>query len=951
MPPPIRSLAARQTRAPRPFDADRGREALDCFDPGGEGLRDLIAGTAGCSPYLAGLIAREAEWLGPALDDPEGAVDGVLAGIEALDLGELDAGLRQAKRRVALIAALADLSGAWPLEEVTGALTRLADTALHRAATLLVGQRIARGRMPGLGEEDVADAGGLAIFAMGKMGAFELNYSSDIDLICLFDESRISREDYPETRAGFVAVVRKLAQTMSDVTAEGYVFRTDLRLRPDASVTPVAMAMAGAETYYESVGRTWERAAWIKARSAAGAVAAGERFQDTLTPFVWRRHLDFAAIQDAHDMRLRIRDHKGLGGPLSLPGHDMKLGRGGIREIEFFAQTRQLIAGGRDRSLRVRGTVPALDRLAAAGWIPADVAGALTGHYRFHREIEHRLQMIADTQTQELPETAEGWDRLAAFCGQERAALEAALKDRLEAVHATTEEFFAPNGGDGAAPRPAFGTEIVARWPSYPALRSPRAGEIFRRVEPEILARLEQAARPEEALAAFDAFLAGLPAGVQLFSLFEANPNLIALLAEICATAPALARYLSSNARVLDAVIAGHFFAPWPGAAALTEELARTLALVPDYEARLDRARAWMKEWHFRTGVHQVRGLIPATEAGAQYADLAEAVIAALWPVVGAEFARRHGPAPGRGAMVLGMGSLGAGRLNAASDLDLIVIYDAAGQEASEGRRPLPARTYFARLTQSLVTALSAPMAEGRLYEVDMRLRPSGRQGPVATSLAGFESYQRGEAWTWEHLALTRARGIAGDPGLCAEVEEIRRAVLIEKAKGASLREDVAAMRARLREAKPPQGRWDAKFGPGRLMEVELAAQTVALLAGAPVRDVPGQIAVGRTDPGSARKGQGGTGQGGAEQGGMAQGLAAADRAALSRADDLFWSLQSAARLLTGGALHPEELGTGGCRFVLRSTGLDSTEALGLAMEEAGAAASAAFDRLLESPP
>lgn len=919
------SLATRLTRSPRPFDTDRGREALTDFPEAPGPLRDLIEGTAGCSPYLATLMRQEAGWLAPAFDDPEAAAAAVLAAIPELPRDALAAGLRQAKRRLAVLAALADLGGAWPLDTVTGTLTRLADAATDAALRSLVAAEIARGRLPGLGPEDAATAGGMTVVAMGKMGAQELNYSSDIDLICLFDETRFARDEVAQARAAFVRVTRKAMSLLADLTGDGYVFRTDLRLRPDPSVTPVCLSMAAAETYYESVGRTWERAAYIKARPCAGDIAAGERFLQTLRPFVWRKHLDFAAIQDAHDMRLRIRDHKGLAGALHLPGHNMKLGRGGIREIEFFTQTRQLIAGGRDPSLRVRGTCEGLDRLAAAGWFEADVARTLARHYRAHREVEHRLQMIQDAQTHVLPATEEGFARLAAFMDTDPQALRRDLTDRLTEVHETTEGFFAP---EPARPDPAgdFGAETVARWPTYPALRSDRAVEIFKRLRPGILRHLQEAARPDEALAQFDGFLAGLPAGVQLFSLFEANPQLTRLIVDIAATAPALARYLSRNAGVLDAVIGGTFFAPWPGVAGLTAALAAALEATPDYEARLDAARRWMKEWHFRIGVHHLRGLIGADEAGRAYAELAEACVAGVWPLVCAQFAARHGAPPGRGAVVLGMGSLGAARLNAASDLDLIVIYDAAGAEASDGPKPLAARIYYARLTQALVTAITAPMAEGRLYEVDMRLRPSGRQGPVATSFAAFRDYQRTEAWTWEHLALTRARPVAGSDTLGAEVEEFRAGLLREKAKGPSVLADVAEMRDRIAAAKPPQGDWDAKIGPGRLQDVELVAQTAALLAGSPARGVAEQLAAGQA-AGWLREG---------------------DLEALCHAADLFWRLQAAARLLTGGVLVPEDLGEGGRRFVLRETGQESTEALRRAMTDAAAAAETVIVRLLD---
>ncbi|MEO1641592.1 MAG: glutamine-synthetase adenylyltransferase, partial [Pseudomonadota bacterium] len=395
------SFAARLTRLPNAFDPERGSEAVAQVPDLSADLEPLIAGTAGCSPYLDGLIGREGAWLAQAMDAPEDALQDVTRGVNEAGLSDLPKTLRAAKRRVALLAALADLGGVWPLEAVTKSLTALADAAVHSAVRALVGAEVARGKLPADGDPD--DAGGMVVLAMGKMGAGELNYSSDIDLICLFDETRYDPGDYHEVRAAFIRVTRKMAAMLSDVRDGGYVFRTDLRLRPDASVTPVCLSMEAAERYYESVGRTWERAAYIKARVCAGDQKAGARFLKTLRPFVWRKHLDFAAIQDAHDMRLKIRDHKGLHGPLHLEGHNMKLGRGGIREIEFFTQTRQLIAGGRDPSLRERTTKGGLESLALAGWVPESDAAQLYDHYRHHREVEHRLQMINDAQTHSLP--------------------------------------------------------------------------------------------------------------------------------------------------------------------------------------------------------------------------------------------------------------------------------------------------------------------------------------------------------------------------------------------------------------------------------------------------------------------------------------------------------------------------------------------------------------------
>ncbi len=920
------SFASRITRAPRPYEPDRGDEACAAL-PGVPGeLAELIRGTAGCSAHLRGLMEREAAWCEDALSgEPETARDAILADVRALAQGDVARGLRTAKRRAALLAALADLGGIWRLDEVTDALTRFADAAVERAIRAELEPLVARGRLPGMTGDDLASGCGMVAIAMGKMGAFELNYSSDIDLICLFDDARFSDDDYLEARAAFIKATRRMAATLSDITAEGYVFRTDLRLRPDPSVTPVCLSMEAAERYYESLGRTWERAAYIKARACAGDIEAGERFLDHLTPFVWRKHLDYAAIEEAHDMRLRIREHKGLHGK-ALEGRDLKLAPGGIREIEFFTQTRQIIAGGRDPDLRVRGTVEGLTLLAEKGWVPEDAARTLAADYRAHREVEHRLQMIADQQTHALPSTATGFERLAAFMDTDAASLRAELDDRIRRVAGIAEGFFAPGTSKKDEPELSEASaEIVGRWPSYPALRSDRAMRIFTRLRPELLRRLARLDRPEEALVHLDGFLAGLPAGVQLFSLFEANPHLIDLILDIASTAPGLASFLARNSQVFDAVIGGDFFSAWPGRTALVADLETRLADIDDYERQLDAARRWQKEWHFRIGVHHLRGIIDGAEAAQEYADLAGAVLDVIWEVVIAHFGEKHGEPPGNGAIVVGMGSLGAERLTATSDLDLIVIYDPADAETSEGRRPLAPRAYYARLTQALVTALTAPMAEGRLYEADMRLRPSGKQGPVATSITSFETYQREQAWTWEHLALTRARPVTGSAALGERVEAFRRSLLAGSAERAKVLADTADMRARLAEAKPGKGALEAKLGPGRLQDIALLAQAGALLAGSAERQVAAQLRAGQS----------------------ALRLDDADLARLVEADRLMWCVQSATRLMTAGEIDAQAIGAGGRDFLLREAGAEDTASLESRIAETAAASDAIITRAL----
>jgi glutamate-ammonia-ligase adenylyltransferase len=902
-----KNLASALTRCPRIFNTDRAHDAENLVGDLPSEVRSLVVGAASGSPYLLGLMQKEADWLRGAVADPVAAVGDVIMTAQTAPFDVIGDTLRQGKRRVALMTALADLGGAWSLAQVTDALTRYADAACGAALRAGLAQQIKRGKLPGMGMDDLADAGGMVVLAMGKMGAHELNYSSDIDLICLFDETRFDPNDFHDARTAFVRATRAMSGTLSDLTAQGYVFRTDLRLRPDPAVTPVCMAMEAAERYYESLGRTWERAAYIKARPAAGDLKAGQTFLDGLRPFVWRRHLDFAAIQDAHDMRLAIREHKGLGGPITLPGHNMKLGRGGIREIEFFTQTRQLIAGGRDPDLRLRGTCESLSVLADKGWVKPDVAETLTSHYGFHRTVEHRLQMVRDAQTHDLPKSDQGFSRLAALMDRDGDALKAELVDRLSEVHSLTEGFFAGSGKPAPAQSEGhvFDKNVLERWPSYAALRSDRGAAIFERLKPDLLMRLAQSAKPDEALLAFDGFLAGLPAGVQLFSLLKANPQIADLLIDVVSTSPALASHLARNSGVFDAVIGGDFFMDWPGEGGLRDMLAAQLEAYPDYEAKLDGTRRWAREWHFRVGVHLLRGLTDAATAGAQYSDLARAVLGALWPVVQTEFARRHGPAPGRGAVILGMGSLGAGRLTATSDLDMLVIYDPAGVENSNGPRPLATRLYYARLTQAMITAMTAPMAQGRLYEVDMRLRPSGNQGPVATAINSFESYQKTQAWVWEHLALTRATVVAGPADLAADVDRIIAEVLQAPREQAGVLGDVAEMRNRIATAKSAHGPWDAKIGAGRLQDIELLAQAGALLSGQYAHAIPDGIkaACGRNI------------------------LSQEDADALIKAYDLCWALQCAGRLLSAAPVQTESLGQAGAQFLARSLGYDAIDA------------------------
>lgn len=828
------SFTPRITAAPGVFDRERGDEAVTRLGAGGP-LADLLRGSAGSSPFLASLIGKEADWLTTALEAaPEDAMVDLLLG---LSVDDRDAGvvLREAKRRAALLIALCDLGGVWSLEEVTGALSDLADAATRRAFDVaLAGER--NGPLAGMSAQEA----GLIILAMGKGGARELNYSSDIDLILLFDDERF--ENLDEVRPRFTKVAQRAVKLLSEHTGSGYVFRTDLRLRPNPSVTSPCMPMSVAERYYESVGRTWERSAFIKARVVGGDLKVGQHFLDSMTPFIWRRHLDFAALEDINDIRAKIRDAKGLGGLLDLPGYNLKLGPGGIREIEFFAQTQQLALGARDKTLRARGTCEALAALAGAGRISDEDAEALTADYAAHRRLEHRFQMVEDAQTHEMPIAKEAREQVALLGGwHDRKAMETEVAGRLADVRARVTRFFKPNPeADVDQPdmeldalgfaRPEMVAELADRWAlgGIAATRDQRARRKFKALTPVILQKLASSNEPDEAALQFDRFLSGLPTGVQLFSLFEANPQLLDLLVEVCAAAPRLADHLARNSSVLDAVLDADFFAPMPDCAAMTAELCEALLDDgDDYEAALNSARRWAKEKKFRLGVQVLRGVADGREAGRGFSNIAEACLIALKPVVEADFARRHGPPPGRGAAVVAMGKLGSREMTASSDLDLIVIYDAAGETESTGAKPLTVQVYFARLTQKLVSALTAPTSEGMLYEVDMRLRPSGGQGPVAIGLQGFQSYQMNDAWTWEHMALTRARVVTGDKGLTNELTQTISSVLSAPRDADATRADVIEMRGRIEAAHGAtrDRLWALKQAHGGLIDIEFVAQ------------------------------------------------------------------------------------------------------------------------------
>ena len=755
--------------------------------------------------------------------------------------------LRREKAALALALAVGDLAGAFPLARVMAELSNFGDRAMQAA----IGEAIRR-RVP-----ECEPAGFLAL-ALGKHGAQELNYSSDIDPILLYDPALLPRRPRDEPGEAAQRVARAVIETLSHVDAEGYVFRVDLRLRPASEVSPLAIPLEAALTHYESSALAWERAAFIRARACAGDIMAGEAFLAAIRPFVWRKSLDFGAIAEIGRLTRRIRaSHHGPSRP--GPGFDLKQGRGGIREIEFFAQTHQLIHGGRNPALRLRGTRASLDALAAAGLIdPADAVLLGTSYDRL-RTIEHRLQMIADQQTHRLPADAAALNAVARLDGLESgAALVAELEQLTEAVGQRYDRLIAQHaesGGAGVATAPAGGEALVAEitrlgfadpsalaariegWRSgkLRALRSEAARSAFDAVQGALLTAFAAAPEPERALVRWEQLLTGLPSAMGLFRLLEARPGLLDLLARVLSLAPPLADALARRADLLDALIDASAF-ELPGSVPALAAAFAERESGDDYERLLGRVRRKVGETRFALGVQLVADGSgdprDPLEVGAALSRVAEAALDTLAAATIVEFENAHGRVPGGELVVMGLGRLGGGSLTHASDLDLVFLFTGTHGAESNGPRPLGATHYFNRLAQRIAAALSVPTAEGALYEVDTRLRPSGAQGPLAVSLDSFERYQRESAWTWEHMALTRARVLFGPPEGKHELQRIIGEVLAQPRDAAKLRGEVLAMRAEIAGHKPASGPLDVKLARGGLVDVEFLAHFLQLREG-----------------------------------------------------------------------------------------------------------------------
>jgi glutamate-ammonia-ligase adenylyltransferase len=802
-------------------------------NPHSKHRRDAIARAEQYSPFLREAL-RSLPDIG-ATFERDGAQKAVEFALSSKD-EELEVELRRRRLGLALGVALGDLAGELSLEQVTGLLSDFADRAIHRAVEAAIRERVPD-----------AEALGFAVIAMGKLGSRELNYSSDVDLLLLFDPATLPKRERDDAGEAAVRIGRRLIELLQKRTADGYVARVDLRLRPSPEVTPIALPINAAISHYESSALPWERAAFIRAEACAGDRALGQRFLDAIEPFVWRRSLDFGVIDEVRQISARIRDHFAQGAQFG-PGFDLKRGRGGIREVEFFIQIQQMIHGGRDPSVRPRATLDAIAALIAAGRLDPETACELADSYRLLRTIEHRAQMVEDAQTHILPAQPDALDNVARLHGLESGAnLLDLLRPHVERAGQIFDAL-SPDEGRGLSNDPdillqelrglGFGDpdmagRHIAQWRSGKArsLRTPAAQQAFEAMLPGLLQAVAAGPDPERSLNRLSDIVERLSSGVNFFRLLEVRPNLAQLLAKILAHAPTLADQLARRPQLFEGLFDASSFDPPPAAEAFAADLGKAIG-GGSYDVALDRVRRLVNERRFALGVQLIDRRSDPLDVAAGYARVAEGTLDALGRAAMWEFEDMHGRFPEGELVVVALGRLGGCELTHASDLDIIYLHTAQHGMMSDGAKPLGPNDYFNRLASRVTAALSVPTAAGPLYDVDTRLRPEGAKGMLVVSLDAFERYQREEAWTWEHMALCRARAVFGS----AEGRE-RTAALIEDIlrvprDARKVVRDAMEMRDEIGRHKPAQGPLDVKLGPGGLVDLEFAVHTLQLTRG-----------------------------------------------------------------------------------------------------------------------
>ncbi|GAA5103642.1 bifunctional [glutamine synthetase] adenylyltransferase/[glutamine synthetase]-adenylyl-L-tyrosine phosphorylase [Bartonella jaculi] len=924
---------------------------------------DFISAVMTLSPFLREVLIANPSYLSPLLNvDIETRLREIIDDIALIDKDEsiheisLMAALRHKKREAHILIALADLSGVFTHEISCAWLTRLGEVILSVALRFLLREAHDHGKISLSNRDDPEKDCGLIILGMGKLGAGELNYSSDIDLIVFIDETSPHIGALSESIDVFSKMVRRLIRILQERTADGYVFRLDFRLRPDPGSTPLALPVRTALRYYEGRGQNWERAAMIKARPVAGDKRAGVNFLKELFPYVWRKYLDYAAIADIHSIKRQIHAYKNYG-QIAAYGHNVKLGRGGIREIEFFVQTQQLIAGGRFPQLRGRQTVAMLEELHTLGWISEKTKDNLVKSYAFLRNVEHRIQMLADEQTHLLPNDVLQFTSVAYLMGYQETS--SFIRDLLKTLQVVERHYAALFENEqelgleignlvftGEKDDPEtlitlsrLGFERASdicrimrtlHCGRYKATQSAEARERLTELTPALLKAFGATKRADEAMLRFDSFLQGLPSGIQLFSLLQSNPSLLDMLVLIMGAAPRLAEIITRKPHVFDGMLDPKIFSELPTRTYLENRLEYFLEDVISYEEILDHLRIFADEQRFLIGIRILNGAITGNRAGFAFTALADLIIVKTFTAVQEDFSRLHGSIKGGRVGILGMGKLGSRELTAGSDVDLIFLYEHdEDAEISDGEKPLYVSQYYTRLAQRFVAALSTPTSQGILYAVDLRLRPLGNKGPVAVSFQFFRKYYRGQAWIWEHLALTRARGVAGDADFLQKLENEVCTIIAFSRDKKSVTKAVRDMRTLIEKEKPPENKWDLKTMLGGIMDLEFIAQfavvthVIEFQIGATTADILARL------PNSF--------------------LNQSFISDLRRAYDLYTNLSQIIRLCLNEALNPNDIPLGLSDLLLSSVGEPDLPRIEKLIEEMGQTVRLVFTQVIKA--
>ena len=834
--------------------AREGRDALAAAlqTPAGRGFFSFLCGN---SPHLSLLLQRDLELTQALVAE---APDAITARVRsdlavadpAMDRDRLMTFLRRQRNRVAVLAAVYDCFDICGVMECAELLSDMADHAVRLTVSHLLLDRVARGDL----EPPDGDRWGYFVLALGKHGSRELNYSSDIDLIVLYDPESVHYTGSRTLGECFVRVTQDLIRILQSRTGDGYVFRTDLRLRPDPSSTPVAVTVDFALNYYRRFGRTWERTALIKARPVAGDLAAGAAYLERLAPFIWDEALDFTSVEEIRSVSEQIHDFHGHQA-VRAAGHNVKLGRGGIREVEFFVHMHQLAYGGRNRRLRSARLLPMLETLDREHHIMPRETAVLRDAYLLLRRVEHRLQMVNDTQTQKLPESAAGLDHIACFLGLDSAQ---ELVRRIESVAGEVHDLYrtrfnVPESEQGLAAAILEGPddhpdavarletvgfmqaraaiEIMKGWAQgrHASTASERARTTIREILHEIVDALGRTPDPDRALARLDRFLAALPEDLALFAMLRANTWLLNLIAVVMGSAPRMADVLEGHPRLLQAVLDPSFFLPIPEREELARELDERLAGRRDAAERVEQVAAWAGDRRFQVAVQALENLVTVDEASTSLSDVAAAVIGCLLHDVLDAMHEQHGPVPGGGCAVVARGRLGAGEMIFGSDLDLLLVADFEAGAKTAGSQPIAARIFYRQAAMELVSRLRSPSAYGRLYELDERLRPSGEVEPSVTTLAEFRDRHAGAASTSELMSLTRASVVSGDPATSAAVTAAIAGALARPRDPGRLLEDVARRREAIAAEHPADDPFDVQHVRGGLVDLESLAQYLRL--------------------------------------------------------------------------------------------------------------------------